>query len=175
MWWTILYTICWHFALGYSFYKSCSDDPSSIPLIESIYHDPSSISLIESSLDDPSSISLIIVIVIIVIEGGCDAMTKVTLWGSSRGIKEVGKFTSLEWRNQAEFSKITINSLSQEIAALSLSYFLLFQFHQKKFGRDPLLHRGFPVRKDLKILCPFQIFLFLLLWLVILFRGDCGP
>ena len=52
---------------GYSFYKSCSDDPSSIPLIESSSDDPSSISLIESSLDDPSSISLIIVIVIIVI------------------------------------------------------------------------------------------------------------
>ena len=65
MWWTIFYTICWYFALGYSFYKSSLDDLSSI-------------SLIESSLDDSPSISLIIVIVIVV-EGGSDAIMNASL------------------------------------------------------------------------------------------------
>ena len=56
-----------------SSYKSSLDDPSSISLIESNLDDSPSISLIESSLDDSPSISLIIVIVIVV-EGGSDAI-----------------------------------------------------------------------------------------------------
>ena len=61
---------------------------------------------------------------------------------------------------------------------LPLSYFLLFPFIKKKFGRDPLLHRGLPVKIDLinkesesnglKNLCPFILF-YLFLYSLVLF------
>ena len=141
----MFYTICWPFPQGYSFYKSSSDDPSSISIIESSLDNPSSISIIESSLDDPSSISLIIVIDV---EWGSDAITKVSLQG-------------LERRNQAEFSRITIKSRSCLFLISSL-----IPISSKKIWAWPTLTRGFPIRKDLKNkrignLRPFMICLFL--------------